>query len=276
MKIISWNVNGVRSWYKKGSLDWVLMQKPDFICLQEMKAHEEQLPEDIRPIPGYKLYMDHSKLKKGYSGVAVYVKEGYQVSKVDTEIHVDNPSILKSVLKNGTNTPSNGIDHEGRFIAIYLQDRVLINCYFPNGGGDSERLQYKLNFYESFLEYITKAKGKGFEVIVCGDVNVAHTEIDIARPKENKDKVGFLPVEREWVDKLIRTGFVDIFRHFNQGVLNAYTWWDLKTFARERNIGWRIDYFFIDKDYIDTVEEIVIHQDVFGSDHCPLSLLLKK
>ncbi len=276
MKIISWNVNGVRSWYKKGSLDWVLAQSPDFICLQEMKAHEDQLPTELRPIPGYVLYMDHSKLKKGYSGVAVYIRIGYGVSKVDTEIHVDNPSILKSVLKNGTNAPSTGIDHEGRFMAVYFENKVLINCYFPNGGGEPERLQYKLNFYDAFLKYVTELDSKGLEVIVCGDVNVAHTEIDIARPKENKDRVGFLPIERAWVDKLIDNGFVDVFRYSNPHELHAYTWWDLKTYARDRNIGWRIDYFFINKKYVNQVKEISIHQDVLGSDHCPLSLLLKK
>ncbi|MBU3668946.1 MAG: hypothetical protein FGM57_03185, partial [Candidatus Taylorbacteria bacterium] len=171
MKIISWNVNGVRAWHKKGSMEWVLREKPDFICLQEMKAREEQLPLDLREIPGYKLYMDHSKLKKGYSGVATYVREGFAPLLIDTELHVDNPSVLKSVLKEGNGSPSNGVDHEGRFIALHFNDFVLINCYFPNGGGDKERLHYKLNFYNSFLNYIVDCRERGKRVVFCGDVN---------------------------------------------------------------------------------------------------------
>lgn len=276
MKIISWNVNGVRSWFKKGSMDWVLSEKPDIMCFQEMKAHEEQLPSELRSIPGYSLFMDHSKLKKGYSGVAVYVKDGFKVIKVDTELHVDNPSVLKSVSKVGPASPTNGIDHEGRFIAVYLEDIVLINCYFPNGGGDAERLQYKLNFYDSFLAYIVKLKKEGKKVLFCGDVNVAHTERDIARPKENKDHVGFLPIERAWVDKLISSGFTDVFRYFNPDAEQVYTWWDLKSFARDRNIGWRIDYFFIDSEYINQIKDIKIYSEILGSDHCPLSISINK
>lgn len=275
MKIISWNVNGVRAWYKKGSLDWVLEQRPDIFCLQEMKAHEEQLPDGLRQIPGFKLYMDHSKLKKGYSGVATYISESLQneVISVDTDLHVKNPSVLKSVQKADNSAgPTDDVDHEGRFIAIHFKGFVLINCYFPNGGGDSQRLEYKLNFYESFLKYVKNLKNKGKNVIFCGDVNVCHTEIDIARPKENANHVGFLPVERAWVDKVVASGFVDVFRAMNPDAINKYTWWDLKSFARERNIGWRIDYFFTDEKLFNQVKDIRIHDDVFGSDHCPVEL----
>lgn len=275
MKIISWNVNGVRSWYKKNCLDWVLKQKPDIFCFQEMKAHEEQLPEGLKKIPGYKLYMDHSKLKKGYGGVAVYVNEDYLPYKIDTDLYVNNPSVLKSVAKgDATAGPTDDIDHEGRFIALYTKDFVLINCYFPNGGGDEKRLQYKLNFYDSFLCYINNLKKEGKKVIFCGDVNVAHTEIDIARPKENADHVGFLPVERAWVDKVIANGFLDTYRLKNPDVKDVYTWWDLKSAARDRNVGWRIDYFFIDSSLAAQIKKIAIHGDIYGSDHCPISLEL--
>lgn len=272
MKIISWNVNGVRSWYKKGSMDWVLSQNPDIFCTQEMKAYEDQLPEGLKNLAGYTMYMEHSKHKKGYSGVAIYIKNSIQVDKVDTELRVHNPSTLKTVAKTSISIDPNGIDHEGRFIAIYIKNLVLINCYFPNGGGDEERLQYKLNFYKSFKEYIEKAKKDGKDVIFCGDVNVAHTEIDIARPKENANRVGFLPVERAWVDSVIDAGFIDVYRNFNPDVLNVYTWWDLKSFARDRNIGWRIDYFFVNKEILKNVTSVTNYADIFGSDHCPISM----
>ncbi len=273
MKIISWNVNGVRSWYKKDCLNWVLEEDPDIFCLQEMKAREEQLPEELAKVPGYSLFMDHSKLKKGYSGVAVYVKDTLVPTKIDTSLHVKNPSILKSVAKvDQTAGPTDDVDHEGRFIAVYFNDFVLINCYFPNGGGDETRLQYKLNFYASFLAYIKKLKKEGKHVIFCGDVNVAHTEVDIARPKENQNHVGFLPQERAWIDSVIDSGFMDIYRAVNPDAKDVYTWWDLKSAARDRNIGWRIDYFIIDQDLHELVSNVLIHADVQGSDHCPISL----
>ncbi len=274
-KIISWNVNGIRAWFKKDCLSWVLSQNPDIFCLQEMKAHEDQLPEELRKIPGFTLHMDHSKLKKGYSGVGIYVSDELQkkIVKVDTELHVNNPSVLKSVLKSDQNAgPTDDIDHEGRFIAIYTSSLVLVNCYFPNGGGDASRLEYKLNFYASFLSYVKKCKDSGKSVIFCGDVNVSHTEIDIARPKENKDHVGFLPVERAWIDSVISEGFLDVFRTKYPDAKEVYTWWDQKSLARDRNIGWRIDYFFVNKEIYNLVNEIKIHGDVFGSDHCPIEL----
>jgi exodeoxyribonuclease III len=296
MKIISWNVNGVRAWFKKGCLLWVLEQNPDVFCLQEMKAQEEQLPPELRVIEGYTLYMEHSKLKKGYSGVGIYVKKEIIPESIDVSLSVFNPSTLKSVAKSTPPTPllpsidpfsppekkkdpttatlTGGpqLDHEGRFIALHIKDSVLINCYFPNGGGDELRLLYKMNFYKSFLDYIEKMKKNGKKVIFCGDVNVAHTEIDIARPKENQNHVGFLPEERKWVDSVIEAGFVDVYREKNPEQKDAYTWWDLKSFARDRNIGWRIDYFFIDKELIKRVTGVTLFQEVYGSDHCPISL----
>jgi exodeoxyribonuclease-3 len=247
-------VNGIRAWSKKGAFEWILAQKPDFFCVQETKAHPEQLDNELLNPEGYKSYFDHSKLKKGYSGVAIYTKQ--IPDKVETDLYVLNDE-----------TP----DQEGRFIALYYKDFVLINCYFPNGGGLPERLGYKLKFYEAFLKYINKLKKTGISIIICGDLNVAHTEIDIARPKENQNHVGFLPIERKWFDNLEENGFVDTYRYLNPEKVE-YSWWDVKTRARDRNIGWRIDYFIVDNKTVDNIKDAKIHTDIFGSDHCPISL----
>jgi exodeoxyribonuclease III len=167
------------------------------------------------------------------------------------------------------------MDQEGRIIMAEYKDFILINIYFPNGGGAPERLEYKLNFYEHFLDYIENLKKEGKPIIFCGDVNVAHKEIDLARPKENATHVGFLPVERAWMDKLISKGWTDIFRHYFPSKAESYTYWDQKSFARERNVGWRIDYFFGDKNALELVQSIDIMDNFLGSDHCPVRLILK-
>lgn len=260
-KIICWNVNGIRAWSKKGCLDWVLSQDPDIFCFQETKAHPEQLDASLLNIEGYTSHFDHSKLKKGYSGVAVYTKE--KPISVDTDLWVESVDSTKE------------IDQEGRFIALYFKNFVFINCYFPNGGGDTSRLDYKLRFYKAFQEYVYKLKKDGKKVIFCGDLNVAHTEIDIARPKENSNHVGFLPIEREWLTGVINEGFIDTFRFKNPEARNAYSWWDVKSGARNRNIGWRIDYFLVSKTLENKIVEAKIHQDIYGSDHCPISLIIE-
>lgn len=252
MKIICWNVNGIRAWSKKGSFEWMLEQNPDIFCLQETKAHPDQLAADILSPKGYTSYFDHARTRKGYSGVAVYTK--VPPNKVEYALGVPE------------------LDQEGRFLALYFDNFVLINCYFPNGGGEPERLTYKLAYYEAFLKFIEKCRKKGLSIVFCGDVNVAHTEIDIARPKENKDRVGFLPIERAWVDKVISKGYIDVFRQLNPNKIQAYTWWDMKSFARDRNIGWRIDYFFVSPELMTKVKEMKIHSEVYGSDHCPIEL----
>lgn len=262
MNIISWNVNGIRANAKKGGFDWLLQQSPDFFCLQETKAHPEQLEEGIRNPNGYYSYFDHSKMRKGYSGVAIFAK-----TKADA-------------VDYGFNTAkSEDLDKEGRFIALYYEDKallgkkfVLITSYFPNGGSGPDRLDYKMRFYDEFLNYINKRKKEGYEVIFCGDVNTAHTEIDLARPKENSENTGFLPQEREWIDEVINNGFVDIFRQKNPNKIGAYTYWDMKTFARERNVGWRIDYFFITPGILEKVKKANIYNTILGSDHCPIGL----
>ncbi|HEY4478334.1 MAG TPA: exodeoxyribonuclease III, partial [Candidatus Paceibacterota bacterium] len=152
---------------------------------------------------------------------------------------------------------------------------VLINCYFPNGGGGPDRLAYKLRFYDEFLNYINRKRKEGYEIIFCGDVNTAHNEIDLARPKENAKNTGFLPMERAWIDQIIQEGYIDTFRYHNPNKINAYTWWDMKTFARERNVGWRLDYFFISSTLLKYVEKSSILANINGSDHCPIELILK-
>lgn len=255
MKIISWNVNGLRALHKKGAFFPIFELHPDILCLQEVKAEAEQLPAEVRNIPGFYSYFDHSKGRKGYSGVALYTK----VKPQKVEYGMGNDLL----------------DKEGRLVAAYYNDFVLVNVYFPNGGGGPERLKYKLDFYSAFLSYVGKLKKAGHSVIFCGDINTAHTEIDLARPKENKENTGFLPVERAWIDKVIKNGYVDVFRYLNPEKVGVYTYWDMKTFARERNVGWRIDYFFVSDDFLVRVKKINIHDDIFGSDHCPVLLDIK-
>ena len=265
MKIISWNVNGIRANAKKGGFDWLLGQGADFFCIQETKAHPEQLEEGIRNPKGYYSYFDHSKMRKGYSGVAIYAK--VEADKVDYAFNTKF---------------SEDLDKEGRFLALFYENSkilgkkfILITSYFPNGGSGPDRLDYKMRFYDEFLKYVNKNRKLGYEVVFCGDVNTAHTEIDLARPKANEMNTGFLPQEREWIDEVINNGFIDIFRQQNPNKIGAYTYWDMKTFARERNVGWRIDYFFITPGLLDTVKKASICNTVLGSDHCPIELSFK-
>lgn len=256
MKIISWNVNGIRANITKGGFDWLITENTDIFCMQETKAHPDQLPENVLKPDGYISYFDHSKLRKGYSGVAIWTKK------------------VPEKVEYGLGIPK--LDQEGRQITLFFNEKGLklafINTYFPNGGGGPDRLKYKLEYYEEFLKYIEKIRKNGHSIIFCGDVNTAHTEIDLARPKENVDNTGFLPIERAWIDKVVQKGYVDIFRKENPEKTGAYTYWDMKTFARERNVGWRIDYFFVSQDLFSKVKSAKILDSVFGSDHCPISL----
>ncbi|MEI6058057.1 MAG: exodeoxyribonuclease III [bacterium] len=255
MRIISWNANGIRANVKKGAFDWLLQESPDIFCLQETKAHPEQLEEAVRNPLGYHSYFDHSKGRKGYSGVAIFTK--VKPEKVEYSIGVPE------------------LDQEGRFIAVFYKDFVLATVYFPNGGGGPARLDYKLRFYDAFLKYINKIRKSGKEIIFCGDINTAHTEIDLARPKENSENTGFLPIERKWIDKVIANKYVDIFRHLYPNAKEKYTYWDMKTFARERNVGWRIDYFFISDGLLVAQPKAKILDTILGSDHCPIELNIK-
>lgn len=254
MRIISWNVNGLRANVKKGGFDWFLNESPDIYCIQETKSRPDQLEPGVLNPQGYHSYFDHSKLRQGYSGVAVYSK--IKPNKVEYGLGKQE------------------LDQEGRFLALFYDDFVLINTYIPNGGGGPERLKYKLEYYDYFLKYIEKHKKNGLDIIFCGDINTAHTEIDLARPKENQENTGFLPIERAWIDKVLKSGYVDIFRHLHPEKTGAYTYWDMKTFARERNVGWRIDYFFINKELTKKIKDCKILNDIMGSDHCPIDLKL--
>jgi exodeoxyribonuclease-3 len=255
MRIISWNVNGLRANVKKGGFDWFLNESPDIYCIQEAKAESTQLEEAVCNPPGYFSYFDHAKTKKGYSGVAVYTK------------------IKPNKVEYGMGQPE--FDQEGRFLALFFDQFVLLNIYFPNGGGGPDRLSFKLKYYDKFLEYINELHKQGHEIIFCGDVNTAHTEIDLARPKENEKNTGFLPIEREWLDKVVFNGYTDIFRHFYPEAKEKYTYWDMKTFSRERNVGWRIDYFFVSPGLLKNVKKTRIFDTVLGSDHCPIDLVLE-
>lgn len=251
IRLLSWNVNGIRAIYKKGFVDWFLKEDPDILCLQETKAHPEQLPKELISVNAYQTFFSSSKVKKGYSGVAVYTKL--------------NPSEIKY----GFGIPK--FDDEGRTLILDFKEFVLFNIYFPNGKMSEERLQYKMDFYDAFLTYADSLKKQGRKIIVCGDVNTAHKEIDLARPKENEKTSGFLPMEREWIDKFLSYGFIDTFRMFNDEPGN-YTWWDMQTRARERNVGWRIDYFFISENFKENLKNAFILPDVMGSDHCPIGI----
>ncbi|MEK6794123.1 MAG: exodeoxyribonuclease III [Spirochaetota bacterium] len=250
MKIISWNVNGIRAAQKKGIIPWIAKVSPDILCLQETKAHPDQLTQDLKEIDGYTSYFSSAE-KKGYSGVAVYTKK--------------NPDSVDHGFGEKR------FDSEGRIICARYAGFTLYNIYYPNGKASPERLKYKMEFYDAFLAHAQKRRKNGERIVVCGDVNTAHTEIDLARPKENEDSSGFLPEERAWIDKLIAAGYIDTFRLFEKGP-DHYTWWDLKTRARERNIGWRIDYFFVSEELKASVKKAFIMPDVEGSDHCPIGV----
>ena len=250
-KLLSWNVNGLRAIYKKGFVDWMQKTQPDVLCLQETKAAESQLPDDLKKISGYHSFFCSGE-KPGYSGVAIYSKE--KPLSVSTGIGIKR------------------FDSEGRILIAEFKSFILCNIYFPNGKMSNERLKYKLDFYDAFLEFADKNVGKN--IVICGDFNTAHTEIDLARPKENQLISGFLQEERAWIDKLISHGFIDTFRMFSSSPGN-YSYWDMKTRARERNVGWRIDYFFVNEKMRRNIEKAFIWPQVMGSDHCPVGVLLE-
>jgi len=250
LRILSWNVNGLRSIAKKGFLEFIENDAPDILCIQETKAREKDIPKELKEISGYYSYFS-SPERKGYSGVCIYTKE--------------KPLSIEK------NFGHEKFDVEGRALILEYPDFVLFNIYFPNGKMSSERLRYKMDFYDMFLDHVSNLLKKDKKLIICGDVNTAHKEVDIARPKENEKISGFLPEERAWISKFIEAGFIDTFRHFNKDPAN-YSWWDYKSKARERNVGWRIDYFFISGNLIGSLKSAFILNDVFGSDHCPVGI----
>jgi len=253
IKILCWNVNGIRAVRGRGFLEWLHRESPDILCLQETKAHPEQLEKELREPQAYHAYWNYPG-RKGYSGVATFTKMKPVTVKYDFE--------------------GAGLDLEGRVIITEYADFLLMNVYFPNGKMSEERLNYKLDFYEAFLKFADALRLKGTRLIICGDFNTAHKEIDLARPKENANVSGFLPEERDWLDKFVAHGYIDAFRHFNKEP-NNYTWWDMKTRARERNVGWRIDCFFVTENLLPMVSNAFIMSEVTGSDHCPVGMVLK-
>jgi exodeoxyribonuclease III len=252
-RILSWNVNGIRSALKKGFLEFLEKQSPDVICIQETKARPEQLSEELLSPPGYHTFWNYPE-KKGYAGVCFFTRE--KPAEVLYEFS------------------DKGLDSEGRFIAADYGHFILMNIYFPNGGAGNKRVPYKMDFYDKFLEYTDSLVETGRKLVICGDLNTAHKEIDLARPKENVKNTGFLPEERAWMDKFVEHGFVDTFRHFHEEA-EQYTYWDMKTGARARNVGWRIDYFFVSSNLLPAVTDSFIMPDVTGSDHCPIGILLE-
>ena len=253
MKLVSWNVNGVRAAVKKGLLDWLDYERPDILCIQETKAHIDQLSSEILEDHGYTTYW-HSGERRGYSGVAtfsreepLFVQEGLGIEKYD---------------------------REGRVLLTEHDGFLLYNIYFPNGQKDDIRLQYKLDFYDDLLPIINEQVESGNNVIVTGDWNTAHFPIDLARPKENVKTSGFMPVERERLDTYVDNGWVDTFRLFHPEP-NRYSWWSYRMGARDRNIGWRIDYFFVNDNFSQNCLDADIHDGVMGSDHCPVSLIIE-
>lgn len=251
LKLISWNVNGIRAGIRKGFLDWLDQEQPDILGIQETKAHPDQLPSDVINHRQYYSFWHSSEVRKGYSGVAIFTKE--------------------KPLTTETGFGIEKFDQEGRVVMAEFKHFVLFNVYFPNGKKNTERLNYKLEFYESFLRHIEGLRKKGKKIIFCGDVNTAHQPIDLAHPKANEKVSGFLPIEREWIDRVIEHGYLDTLREFYSEP-ELYTWWDLKTRARERNVGWRIDYFFIQNQLRDYLKKAYIMPEVMGSDHCPVAI----
>jgi exodeoxyribonuclease-3 len=253
MRIYSWNVNGFRAVIKKNFWDWFKSVQGDVVCLQETKAHPEQMEEQEREANGYKSIWNPAQVKKGYSGVLCY----YKLEPQSYSLGLPDPAY----------------QGEGRLILLEYESFFLFNVYFPNGQMSDERLQYKLDFYDAFLDYAQRLR-KQKPIVVCGDLNTAHKEIDLKNPKANAERSGFLPVERAWVDKFISTGYVDTFRLFNQEP-GQYTWWTYRFGARKRNAGWRIDYFFVSSELVPNVKNAWIESEVLGSDHCPVGLELE-
>ncbi len=252
MKLLSWNVNGIRAGEKKGFLEWLQKESPDILCVQETKCHPDQLKKNLLQPDGYTSYFSAAE-KKGYSGVAVFTKK---------------PPVS---FQEGLGVEE--FDREGRTLILDYGTFVLFNIYYPNGGSGNKRVPFKMGFYDAFLKKAEALKKQGKKIVVCGDVNTAHEEIDLARPKQNEKNTGFLPEEREWMNQFMGKGYVDTFRHFNKDP-GHYTWWDYKTKARERNVGWRIDYFFVSKNFLSKVKKAFILNDVTGSDHCPVGIEL--
>ena len=253
-KIFSLNVNGIRASYKKGFLKWLNIEEPDILCLQEVRAKYDKIPKELQTITNYYLYWAEAE-KAGYSGVAVFTKK--------------KPLY---VLKKTNNIE---FDKEGRYIEIGFPNLIIINCYVPNGRVDHSRVNFKLNFLDFLLKRVIELSNDKKKIIVCGDFNIAHTELDVSNPKNKTNRTGFLKEEKEAIDKFIKNSFFDLFRFFNKEKKYCYTWWSLANQCKERNIGWRFDYFFGNQFVLNDVSSIKHYVDVNISDHCPIGCNLK-
>ena len=253
MKITTWNVNGYRAVLRKKALDWVPDVDPDVLCFQEIKVQLDQITEKEATIQGYQPEWNPAE-RKGYSGVVTFHKK--EPIAVEKGIGFDK------------------FDGEGRVIRSQFEDFYLYNIYFPNGGQENVRVPYKLEFYEELLKICDGLHQAGEQIIITGDFNTAHQEIDLANPKSNEKNTGFLPEERAWIDKYLEHNFVDAFREL-YSEREDYTWWTYRYNARKKDIGWRLDYFLVSEGLMARVEDVVIHSNIMGSDHCPVSLILK-
>jgi exodeoxyribonuclease-3 len=253
MRLLSWNINGIRAAAKKGMLDWLVKDNADIICIQETRVFDPGELDTAVLSPGnYASHWNCAAEKKGYSGVMIYTKK-------------QPKNVEKSLGASGK------FDAEGRTLVAYYDDFALLNIYFPNGKKNEDRLKYKMDFYDVFLSFCDGLNKKNIPLIMCGDYNTAHKDIDLARSRENENVSGFLPQERAWIDKYISHGYIDTLRMFHKEP-DLYTWWDVKTGARARNVGWRIDYFFVSEDLRPKVKNAFIAKDVTGSDHCPIGI----
>ncbi len=249
-------MNGLRAAVKKDFFDTFKHLDADIFALQETKLQQSQLTDEMKNIDGYESHWSHATVKKGYSGVAAYAR------------------MKPRSVKYGIGQPK--YDDEGRIIEMDFDDFVFFNVYFPNGQMSEERLQYKLDFYEAFFNYVDEHKNQGRSLIITGDYNTAHNEIDLKNPKPNENTSGFLRIERDWLDRITENGYIDTFRHLYPDTVK-YSWWTYRFKARDRNVGWRIDYFFVTKDIIDKgwIKEAIIDNDIYGSDHCPIGLIIE-
>ncbi len=302
IKIASWNVNGLRAVSKKGFFKWMEQSGFDIVCMQEAKVQNDQLEDGFHQCISYPHFHLCSAERKGYSGVANYFKDEFLPADISFGFKTERFNQAKTLPKQITQINAGKSDttieyakdklklsdlqkqlkdfnSEGRIIESWHKldsdkEFVLLNIYFPNGGASTERLKFKLEFYEAFLIYLEQLKKETPYIIVTGDYNTAHYDIDLARPKENTNTSGFMAIEKVYLDWLEEQGFTDTLRHFHPGKTDVYTWWSFRTAARARNVGWRIDYFYVSEAVLPYLKAAEVHSEVEGSDHCPISITL--
>ena len=252
MLLFSWNVNGVRAVWRNGFADWLRSQRPDVVCIQEVKAHPEQLDDELLHPLGYRSYW-HPAERRGYSGVTTFTRQ-------------EPLSVTYGLGRED-------FDREGRVLMTEFPDFTLINAYFPNSQREHARLDYKLSFCRAITRRLNRMRREGRNLVLCGDYNIAHRPIDLRNPKQNQNNAGFLPEERAWMERFLKNGYVDAFRRFCDEP-GHYTWWSYRPTIRERNIGWRIDYFCVNVEFAPALRRAFHQPEIHGSDHCPIGLEL--